>query len=364
MIKGSIRFIVLLVLVIVCFCFFVTPSFAMSDQMETFKLRVSVPYPTPDQALASAHLVAWEEMVTVRTKGAVTFENFFGGSLGSAWEHLDLCSTGVADIVITYGWYTVSRLPLQDFDYAIPFGPTDPYILTKAMRQIYEEFPELKEELNRNNVERIFQSPGITELFLSKNPITSLDGMKGQKIYATGRYFGRWIEALGGTPVSAPSTELYTMLQTDVVDMAMDTTDLLYAYKIIELIPHCLHPKLLTTNWISCLINLDTLNKMPKEIQNILLRTGEELELYAAMKINPEWEEMVHSKWEEENQNHTFAYMSENDRQEWADKCPNTAAEWADEMAKEGLPGWEILERFVEITGNLGHEWLRDWSKK
>ena len=49
---------------------------------ETYTLRVSTPYPPPEQALASTHLVAWEEMVTQRTGGAVRFQNFFGGALG------------------------------------------------------------------------------------------------------------------------------------------------------------------------------------------------------------------------------------------------------------------------------------------
>lgn len=336
---------------------------ARADESKSYTLRVSTPYPPPEQSLATKHLVTWEQMVTERSNGAIKFQNFYGGALGKASEHLSLCSTGTADIVVTYGWYTPSKLPLEDYDYAFPFGPTDPYILTKAMRQMYEEFPQFKADFKKQNLAKIFQSPGITEVFLSKEPIKGFDGFKGKKCKVIGRYFGRWIKALGAVPVSAPGTEVYTMMQTGVIDLALDTADLQYAYNNIEQAPHVLYPDLLTTNWIGCWINLKALNDLPLKYRNIILRSGEELELKAALEINPKWEEMIYSNWRK-NSKYTYIEMSEKDRKRWADACPNTAAEWADHVTKLGYPGWEMLKRYMVITTNLGHVWIRDWSKK
>ena len=39
-------------------------------------------------------------------------------------------------------------------------------------------------------------------------------------------------------------------------------------------------------------------------------------------------------------------------------------AEWADEVAKMGLPGWEIVKRFQEITAQKGYKWPRQWGVK
>jgi TRAP-type transport system periplasmic protein len=152
---------------------------SLAAEIKPVTLRVSSAYPPPESALASKHLVIWEEMVTQKTKGAVTFKNYWGASLGKPAEHLPLVQTGAVDLVVSYGWYTPSKLPLDDFDYVFPFGPTDPYIITKACRQMYEEFPDFKKDLAKNNATRVFQSPGLNFVFLSKKPVTKLSDFTG-----------------------------------------------------------------------------------------------------------------------------------------------------------------------------------------
>ena len=152
--KLHFRHITILVLVISLFTLApAANTFAGKINKVTF--RVSTPYPPPEQSLASKHLVIWQQMITERTNGTIKFTNFFGGSLGKASEHLALVSTGAVDIVVTYGWYTPSKLPLEDFDYIFPFGPTDPYILTRAMRQINFEFPQFAKDFDKQNIVKI-----------------------------------------------------------------------------------------------------------------------------------------------------------------------------------------------------------------
>jgi TRAP-type C4-dicarboxylate transport system substrate-binding protein len=334
-----------------------------APKMRSVVLRVATPYPPPESSLATTHLVAWEKMVTQQTGGAVTFKNYYGGALGKSAEHLSLVKTGAVDLVVSYGWYTPKDLPLEDYDYAFPFGPTDPLILTKAMRQIYEEFPQFRKDMERNNIIKMFQSPGITEVFLTKEKVTSLDQLRGKRCKVIGRYFGKWLTPLGMGPVAAPGAEVYTMMQTGVIDMAMDTADLLYAFKIIEQAPHVLHPNLLTTNWIGTWMNLNKFRSLPPEVQTILLESGKKLEIMAAKDINPVWEKKIFRDWKK-TPNYTFVKMSEADRKKWAQACPDTPAEWAAEVTAMGYPGWEIVKRYQEITAGMGHKWIRQWGVK
>lgn len=352
---------IVLAILVICVNFFPLANEVKAESKIT--LRVSTPYPPPEQSLASDQLVTWEKMVTERTHGKIEFQNFFGGSLGKPSEHLSLVSNGTVDIVVSYGWYTPTDLPLEDFDYVFPFGPTDPYILTKAMRQIYEEFPQFKADQKKKNITRIFQGPGETEVFLSKEPILNLDDFKGKKCKVIGKYFGRWVEALGAVPVSAPGTEVYTMMQTGIISLALDTEDLHYAYNNIEQAPYLIFPKLMTPNWIGCWINLDSLNKLPEKYQDIILRSGVELELKAALEINPNWESKIFKAWEKQDKFKSVE-MTLEDRKKWANKIPNTVAEWANEVTEKGYPGWNIVKRYTEITSDLGHVWVRDWTKQ
>ena len=343
--------------------FLVTPGLAAEEKIKPITLKVTSFTPPPETSLPSQQLVAWEEMITARTKGAITFKNYWGGALAKPAEHLTLVETGAVDLAQTYGWYTPTKLPLENFDYTIPFGPTDPLIVTKAMRQIYEEFPDFKKDLAKHNCTRIFQCPGTTFVFLSRKSIAKLDDFKGLKCAMIGRYFGKWIGATGGVPVAAPAAERYTMLQTGVVDVSFNPMELAYSFKDIEQGPYCLDPRLVVTNYNSLWINLNTLKKFPPGVQKILMDAGVETETKVARTLNPQWADRIMSDWKK-TKGFVYTKLSDADRQKWADRCEDVPAEWAAETAALGYPSWEIVKRFQEITGQLGHKWIRQWGVK
>jgi TRAP-type transport system periplasmic protein len=347
----------------VIFCVIAVPFTTSAANFKPVNLKVASVYPPPESSLAGAHLLEWQKMVTAKTGGAVTFTNFWGGSMGKAAEHLSLVRSGAVDIALSYGWYTQTQLSLQDFDYVFPFGPTDPMIVAKAMRQLYEEFPQIKNEMAAQNITRVFMSPGIKFYILSKTPISKLSDFKGKKVAVVGRYFGRWVNSIGAVAVAAPGPERFTMLQTGVVDASMDPMDLHYAYKIIEQAPYVMDVNVLLTTWIGCWINLKTLGALPAEVQKILLDAGKELEIKAAKDINPVWEKKISKEWQAKK-DYKRVTMSEADRKAWAEACEDVPGEWAAEVAKAGQPGWEIVKRYQEITAQLGHKWLRQWGVK
>ena len=92
-------------------------------------------------------------MVTDQTGGTVTFKNYYGRCRGRP-KHLSLVKTAPST-----SSSTAAHPKVVDYDYAFPFGPTDPLILTRAMRQIYEEYPQFKSDMARSNIVKIFQSP-------------------------------------------------------------------------------------------------------------------------------------------------------------------------------------------------------------
>jgi len=350
-------------LIFVISCVIASPVMTSAASFKPVNLKVASAYPPPESSLASTHLLEWEKMVTEKTGGAVTFTNFWGGTMGKPAEHLSLVKSGAVDIALSYGWYTQTQLSLQDFDYTFPFGPTDPMIVTKAMRQIYEEFPQIKKEMADQNITRVFMSPGLKFYILSKTPISGLNDFKGKKIAVVGRYFGRWVRDIGAVPVAAPGPERFTMLQTGVVDASMDPMDLHYAYKIIEQAPYVTDVNVLLTTWIGCWINLKKLEGLPADLQKIVLDAGKELELKAAKDINPVWDKKILKEWQAKK-DYKMVAMSEADRAAWANACEDVPAEWAAEVAKAGQPGWEIVKRYQEITSQLGFKWLRKWGVK
>lgn len=80
------------------------------------------------------------------------------------------------------------------------------------------------------------QAFGFRYLFNSKKPIKTPDDVKGMKIRVMEIVpHQKLIEALGGTPVPMPMLELYTALQTKVVDGAENTLQNIVAQKYYQI---------------------------------------------------------------------------------------------------------------------------------
>ncbi len=336
---------------------------AAQEKVKPVVLKMTAYTPPPETSLTSSQTLMWQEMVTAKSKGMITFKNYWGGALAKPAEHITLAQTGGVDLAQTYGWYTPTKLPLENFDYTFPFGPTDPYLVTKAMRQIYEEFPQFKKDLERHNLTRVFQMSGLTFVFLGKKQVTSLEDFKGVKCAMIGRYFGKWIGATGAVPVAAPAQERYTMLQTGVVDVSFNPMEHAYAFKDAEQGPFCLDPQIVVTNYNSLWINLNSLKKLSPELQKIILDSGKEVEARATKELNAKWAEKIMTDWKKVK-GFTYARLSDADRKKWAERCEDVPAEWAAEVSGLGYPGFEIVKRFQEITGQMGHKWLRTWGVK
>ena len=113
---------------------------------KTIKLRFACWL--PEQHMMSSIIRDWQDEVTKRTNGRITFENHFGSSLAAPLAHVDLIKRGSAQAGCIYEWYTPSKFPLGNFEYVFPFGPSDYKLLTKAYRQIRTEFPQFEEDEN------------------------------------------------------------------------------------------------------------------------------------------------------------------------------------------------------------------------
>ena len=56
-------------------------------------------------------------------------------------------------------------------------------------------------------------------------------------------------------------------------------------------------------------------------------------------------------------------YLSDAERQRWADKLPNVPMQWANAMEKKGLPGKAMLTGYLDGLRQRGVKLVRDWDK-
>jgi TRAP-type transport system periplasmic protein len=333
----------------------------VSAQIKPTKIKVAGVFPPPEVSMMSEIMKTWQDEVTKRSNGAVTFENFWGAALGAPAEHIDLVKKNTVQVAQTHEWYTPGRFPVGNFEYIFPFGPTDYALVAKAMRKIRTEIPQFAADETRENVKMICDAPGGIYDFMSKKPLKSIADFKGEKVSLVGRYFGRWLPP-GATAVVRPAGERYDLLRGGVVSTDLLPFDLFYSFKIPEVTKYYINAKLTTACWGPVLMNLETFNSSPPELQKIFTDAGVAVELKVATEIIPRWWKKCETEWKAKGIE--FITIPDEEVQKWAATLEDIPAEWAKEVDGKGIEGSKIVSRWQEITSEMGFKWPRKWGVK
>ena len=323
------------------------------------KLKAAGIFPPPTTSLMSDIFKHYCDEVTKRTNGKVQFQFFWGCAMGSPPEHSELVKMGTADIAMYHEWFTPAKFPLGDFEYVFPFGPTDYTILAKANRKIHNEFPEFERDHRRQNMIQVCDPPGGVYDFLSKIPVRTIDDFKGQKVSLIGRYFGKWLPP-GATAVVRLGHERYDLLRAGVVKIDLLPFDLLYAFKLHEQTKYFIQTDLISCCWNNVVMNLDRFKSFSPAIQKVIIDAGPYIEMKAATEIIPRWRKKIEKDWKEAGIK-TIVFPEE-EKKKWVKVIPDTAAMWAKEMEGKGYPGNKIVQRWQEITAEMGYQWPRKWG--
>jgi TRAP-type C4-dicarboxylate transport system substrate-binding protein len=120
--------------------------------------------------------------------------------------------------------------------------------------------------------------------FVSKKQcILEPDDAKGQKLRAAGKAFNQMLEAAGATITSMPSSEIYTGLQTGVLDGANTSSSSLVSYRIYEQVS-CLTAPGDNALWVMyepILMSKMSFEKLSEAQQKEILKAGKLAEEFA-----------------------------------------------------------------------------------
>jgi len=346
-------------LVIFSVAILLTPSMAPAEKI---KLKAASIYPSPDVPMSMGQAMhVWQQEVTRRTNGDITFETLWGATLGPGPEHIELLRKGVVSLAQTFAWYTPGKFPLGSYTYVFPFGPTDPLLIVKANREMKKRFPQLRADEEKQNVLRVCDPPGGPYDFMSRKPLKSIDDFKGEKVSLVGRYFGRWLPP-GATAVVRPMHDRYELLQTGVVNIDFHPFTHFYHTKVYELVKNYVKVGAMAGFHSEIYVNLDVFKKLSPAYQKILLEAGDYTDEKMSTELLPQW----WKRFQEEVMKFgvTFSDFPKDEITKWANKLEDIPAEWAEEVTKKGYPGYEFVKAWQEITESLGYKWPRKWGVK
>lgn len=320
-----------LCLVLIEFSFPISSSIG---QTKPIKLSYSLFWPAghPITVLANE----WGKEIERRTDGRVAITLFPSGMLTPADKCYDGVVNGISNIGSSALSYTRGRFPLMEA-LDLPLGYKNALVVARLSNAFYKKFQP--KELGDVKV-MYFHATGPT-IFHTRNPVRTIEDLKGMKIRTTG-LGTKIVVVLGGAPVAMPMGETYEALRKGVVDGSTAPIASLEGFRWGEVV------KYTTENFGSAfttvffvVMNKDVWRSLPLDQQKVI------------ESVNEEWIHKSGKVWDEyDKSGRNFALklgnqiipLPKEEDERWAKRLMSTGDGYVKEMKEKGLPGEEALK--------------------
>ena len=188
---------------------------------DTTKLRISTHFSV--ETLSGSLAAEFVDDVTMMSGGGIEIEMFYGGSVVKATETFDAAVTGVLDCDMTGGAYQVGKNPAFQFAGDLNGGYSDPYQQYSWLLH-GNGYEALNTLYNANDMEFVgWWIPG-PESLVSTKPIRGVDDLDGWKFRAPPGVITNIFDRLGASPIVMDFNEIFTALETGIIDGADAST--------------------------------------------------------------------------------------------------------------------------------------------
>lgn len=249
------------------------------------------------------------------------------------------------------GQLDISAFPL---DYASGRHPQFSATLMPGLVGGHDRATRLNSSPFMEDIKAIIDEAGVVVLadawlaggFASKeNCITSPDSIKGQVTRAAGPAFEQMLAGAGASISSMPSSEIYTAMQTGVLDAANTSSGSFVSYRIFEQVK-CLTAPGGTALWMMyepILMSKKSWDQLTPEQQEALMAAGKKAEDYFLGEAKGLDGKMVDTFKEAGVE---VVEMSPEDYQAWLDIAKETSYK---EFADKVPGGQELIEKALAV---------------
>jgi TRAP-type C4-dicarboxylate transport system substrate-binding protein len=245
-------------------------AFALDGLAAADDIRVLSSFDT-SQLPTYTVLQQYVDNVTRISDGAVTF-TIFGPEAVPIFEQLAPVSTGVFDALYTHPVFHAG-----DGGLALAVDAIDVDPIARRESGVWDRVDQFyQDNHNLKMVAMMSVSMEGYHLFTTE-PLSQEGDLAGRKVRGTPTYFGV-IEALGAEPVVLPGSEIYSALQTGIVEGAGWPAAGMVSMKHYEVAEYRLRPTFGAATQ-PVFVNLDVWNGLAPETQTALLEAGELTEL-------------------------------------------------------------------------------------
>jgi TRAP-type transport system periplasmic protein len=180
----------------------------------------------------------WIKRIETATEGRVKIRHVPSGTLLKPEAILDGVRKGVANCGPWVTGYKPGALPItttlmgsMDLEYG---SKLDIKGITAISNRLFDESAPFRKEFEDLGVRAMMWVPTTPYSIISKRPTKTLADLNGVKLRAFGTVLPKLQTAMGAVPVSVANAEMYTSIQTGVIDGAMTDLPQMVTAKLYE----------------------------------------------------------------------------------------------------------------------------------
>ncbi|MCI8596901.1 MAG: TRAP transporter substrate-binding protein DctP [Lachnospiraceae bacterium] len=288
----------------------------------------------------------WADAVTEATDGRVAFTFYYDDTLIDANAEYQQLVAGIADIADVHR-YASDGFVISENWKSLTSGVPEDAVVDFSYR-LYEEFPEIADEYKDVKVlAQGFNGGTMYQLLSVNKEIHSPADMAGLTIWCEADWNG-FVEACGATPVNTPFSEVYSSLQKNMYDGMMIPTETLKSCNFAEVVKYCVKLNLCYTSAPGHLMNLDTWNSLPADIQEAIDSCSGVVEEANVKGFAAVEEEAM--GWAEENYGTVEIVLTDEEHDAFTALVQQANLNKAAELDAQGLPGSKIVESLASWT--------------
>ena len=274
----------------------------------------------------------WIAEIEKDSSGTLKIEKFYGATLGNFAVTYDRVLDGVADSAWTLSALTGGRFKQEDVA-VLPFETRDANEAALALWKLFEkgitagEFAQVKQL-------GFWAFPNAA--LHSKEPIRSLDDLKGKKVTVSNAITAKTAVRLGATPVTMRPDEVYQALSRGIADVAMMPFTGMQSFRIQEVAKFHLDVALGGDTAI-VFMNKKSYDRLPPQAKAAIDKhSGLALSRLAGQATQAEWERARN------NVKANVSTLSAGEEAKWKAALAPISAEWAQSAPN----GAKVLEAF------------------
>ena len=311
-------------------------------------LELDYSYHAPIPASMTQEIfIPWAKDLEEACGGKVKIIHHTAGSLLSAEDALDGMLEGICDIAEVCTEETPGRFPLMGI-IQLPFLCSDTEVAGIATHELFEKYAF---DTEYKDAKFMISTPLHPAQFHSNKEVRVLEDFEGMKLRCPGRIEAMVADAFGYTAVELTTGDIFSALDTGLVDATFFTYSGALAFGVIDVAQYLTECNAFM-GVFNISMNKQVYERLPDDIKKIFdeFSSAECSRKYGANHKAAEQAYIKSTQMGRQRRGYGPEYiLPTEERERWKAAALTVHDTWVEEMEAEGLPGRAMLDELFAL---------------